>query len=243
MTNLQGRFVDLSQPLMQGVEAWYDFSDGPTSAILTDKSHQGRHGTLVGGPVWTGDGLRFDGVNDVVNCAAPVSTIDGGLTVVGLFTMPEATVRYSRIVHLNDASNAVIGALRVGVAVENDRKVYWASGASTANGVSNEAFSAGSIVCGVGVHSGSSRTLYVNGAAQSGAFTDAVGGSGGLSMSIGARAGGSLFSTVLISLVTIHSRALSAGEVWELSQRLLSGTTDDLYEPILPRVFDMCLPR
>jgi hypothetical protein len=67
-----------------GLVAYWDFEDGPGSTVLTDRSGNGRHGTLVNmdpatdwvaGNVGT-RALDFDGVNDTVTTLATAADLD-----------------------------------------------------------------------------------------------------------------------------------------------------------------------
>jgi hypothetical protein len=64
-------------PLSRGlVGAWLFNESG--GLVLRDNSLHRNHGTLVGGSIWTGGGLSFDGVNNYVDCGEGNGNFDIG---------------------------------------------------------------------------------------------------------------------------------------------------------------------
>jgi len=67
--------------ITDGLVAEYDFQEGVDSAILYDISGNGHNGTINGNPVWTSDGLVFDGTGDYVNIG-DLGNLSDGFTIV-----------------------------------------------------------------------------------------------------------------------------------------------------------------
>lgn len=97
--NLFNRQKEEGLPVRDGLVAEYRFDEG-RGQVLCDYSGNGNHGQLgstreadTNDPLWTPQGLEFDGVDDYVDCGNPESLrINGDLTIQVVAHIPEAIV-------------------------------------------------------------------------------------------------------------------------------------------------------
>ena len=82
--NSQASFTFMANQLQEDLVAYWPLNDG-TGAIAADVTGNGHDGTLVNGPVWTGDpALAFDGVDDYVD-VGPLGVTGTALTLAAQF--------------------------------------------------------------------------------------------------------------------------------------------------------------
>lgn len=65
-----GCLINPAHPLSVGMAGCWVFNEG-SGSTANDSSGNGNHGSIVGGPVWTDNGLTLDGSNDRIECTNP----------------------------------------------------------------------------------------------------------------------------------------------------------------------------
>jgi hypothetical protein len=241
MTGLQGRYVDRSHPLMQGLVAWYDFSDGKYSRRLSDKSGNGYHGTLtnmvpaddwVGGPA--GGALDFDGINDAVSLGANAVFAPPQLSVVAMARLNATPDLYDSL-----ASYGSVDGWQVWHPTANADAILRLRIGATQGSSLPVPLTIGAWVVGVWTYDGGKFLSYANGLATG----SAVSYSGGYNQALRTAYIGSgdaqRYGPHSIARFALYSSAISQCAAAELAARLLSGRIEDLYERTSPRVFEM----
>ncbi len=201
--------------LTDGLVGHWTF-DGPDMAgvIAYDKSGQGNKGTLTNGPTTAlgkiGQGMSFDGVNDVVSIAGP--TVSATAMSVSMWVnLRNYDNTYPAWFSASGASNG----LNLGVA--SVAQMFYSSGLY---------FSANYITLGIWQHltytiSGGSISLYVNGIFKESQSFSPTGSY--TSYNIGYFGSSNLYMNGSIDDVRIYNRALSPAEIKRLYN--IGGTT------------------
>ncbi len=206
-----------------------DESSGTNAA---DASGNGNHGTLNGGQSFDndsvvgviGNGLRFDGIDDFVNCG-DIAAIDNQTQVTIAFWGRRAALK----AYVNVGKRSAAGAMIVNI--WSDGVVYFnvsKSGNIWGRVAQNDTNWHHYALVYDGTQTGNANRLkgYIDGVAQTLAFTGTVPSSSADSgdFTIGRDPGSGARSNGLIDSVRLYTRALTPGEIGALSA--LNAPTD-----------------
>ena len=218
-----GMLLDPGAPINQGLAGWWPMWEGAGGKTM-DISGQNNTGTLTNGPVWAGDGLKFDGTNDHVAATNPIGGFTGTVFVVAKTTSTADAYRSMVEIRLESTVNPSIQMLFVTNAdvdstINHSVKFFCRD---TAGGTgacpSGKAMNDGLFHSYAGVmSSAASRSLYVDGVLASSNSTS-LGAVSFDELGIGghSRGAGGNFFPGTISVVRVWNRALSALEVNQL---------------------------
>ncbi|MEK7165744.1 MAG: LamG domain-containing protein, partial [Patescibacteria group bacterium] len=216
-----------SADIVTGLKAHYKFDEG-SGTIANDSSGTNNNGTISGGAVFgagkIGQMINFDGVNDYVNVANNTTlnpTGDMTISAWVRFDQLGAEVgRYQKIIY--KGHNVTPWESYELMMDENNQIIFTrAGGASSYAGAGyTGAVSKGAWYHIVGVSSGASMKIYVNGVDSTGWSYNNVSGSFLQSSNMDLRIGNSPWNSEYLKGaaddVRIYNRALTAAEVNEL---------------------------
>ena len=159
------------QPVIEKADAslvgWWKMED-ENADVAVDSSGYDHHGKLVAGPLWDagyfGDALKFDGVDDYVDCGADESLALSGSVTIAAWVKSSASVNDGKIA---SNQNNVTGGYKLGI-YQNKAEFEIRTAANTA--VLNRSVAGGTTLEQgtwyhvVGVYSaGQSIRTYING--------------------------------------------------------------------------------
>ena len=209
-----GTQINPLHPLSQGLMGCWLFNEG-VGSLANDISGNKNHGRLtnmapnVQGSGWGGSkfggSLKFDGVNDHIDCGNDVSlNITSNITMAARikFTSVDTTMVLNRTTGLGQAGYEIY--------VSNGTVISRINSATGA--ISPLEYNDNNCHSVVGIYNGTQNLIYVDGTLVANETVGAPNSNPSASFQIGARVGG-LFFNGIINSVRIYNRALSAEEV------------------------------
>ena len=215
---IPGMLLDPGAPINKGLVGWWPMWEGAGGKCL-DISGRNNHGTLTNGPLWTGGGLKFDGVDDYIATtgnAAFDNLFTDGITICAFVKYLDFAA-YQRTVSIETSDG--VGFETWIQANQTSGLVEFGSGAA---GIGYKR-SASALVAGVQYHlcgatdyTAAGTKVYINGADNSGTLNATptyVADKGRIT--IGALTAGSTlyYGNVSVNNVRIWNRALTDAEV------------------------------
>jgi glucose/arabinose dehydrogenase/fibronectin type 3 domain-containing protein len=209
--------------LPAGLVAGYSFNAASGTAAI-DSSGHGNHGTLLGGATFVagryGNGVQFDGVDNVVRVAsAPSLALSTGMTLAAWIKPTAAQSGWRTVMQrqvdayfLNASNDSGTLIPAGGATVGGDTSVVRANAACEVNSWTHVALT----------YDGAALRLYVNGALVNSAATTGAIDASANPLWIGGNSPYGEYFTGVIDEAQVYSRALSAAELQTVMNTSLS---------------------
>ena len=220
-----------SDPINRGLEGWWPMWEGAGGKIL-DISGNNNHGALTNGPIWTGRGLSFDGVNDYVDPSkvlnVPYVTVSAWIKIVSIPTSN------GRIAGFLNGFGGAAWDKELYIDAEGKLRFYVYDGVERITSVPSNAIPLNQWVHVAGTANGLSARAYVNGVEVGSVAAGATyTGYTVPNVYIQGTDGTAGYIAVSIKGVRVHNRALSALEI----QRLYVNPNAGLWTPDYARYY------